>query len=725
MKTLKLNISGMTCAACSGRIEKVLGRTDGVISCVVNLTTRTAEVKYENITPEKIIAKIESLGFGAEIKTKKSDEDAISRLKKEEKILKIKFIISAILTFPLIFGMVTNFLGLHFFHYRHNPYYQLIVATPVQFIIGFSFYKKGYMALKSKSPNMDVLIAMGTSVAYFYSIYNMIAGKINPMTMEGLYFESSMTVITLIILGKFFEMKAKNKTSDAIRSLMKLQPETVTVLVGDEEKTIPIGHLEEGDIILIRPGERISADGIIISGGSSVDESMLTGEAMPVEKAIDDTVFSGTINLNGALKIKATKIGKDTMLSGIIRMVEDAQSVKAPIQRVADKVSAIFVPAVLLIALLTFILWFIFGGNIETALINTVSVLVIACPCSLGLATPTAIMVGTGLGAKNGILIKGGDALETAHKITAVAFDKTGTITEGTPSVSLFKNFGEYSDEILLSVASAMESFSEHPIGKAITAFHENKAIISDFNSHTGRGISAIWDNCPVAMGSVKFTEENGIDISGILPEIRECELKGNTVIIISINNVPQGYFALSDKIRESASSTVSRLKKMGIEVFMITGDNEATAKAIGQQAGIENIYSQVLPKEKSEIINELKKRFTVAMVGDGINDAPALAKADIGLAMNSGTDIAMESAGITLMHNDLSLVPSAINLSRLTIKKVKQNLFWAFIYNSIGIPFAALGFLSPIISGTAMAFSSVSVVTNSLLLKNKEIKND
>ena len=609
MKTLRLNISGMTCAACSGRIEKVLSRTEGIISCAVNLTTHTAEIKYENITPEEIISKIKNLGFGAEIKTKKSDEDAISRLKKEEKILKFKFIISAILTFPLIFGMVTNFLGLHFFHFLHNPYYQLIVATPVQFIIGFSFYKKGYTALKAKSPNMDVLIAMGTSVAYFYSIYNMIAEKVNPMTMEGLYFESSMTVITLIILGKYLEMKAKNKTSDSIRSLMKLQPETVTVLVDNEEKVIPIGHLEEGDIILVRPGERISADGIIVSGGSSVDESMLTGEAMPIEKTVGDTVFSGTINLNGVLKINATRIGKDTMLSGIIRMVEDAQSVKAPIQRVADKVSAVFVPAVLIIALLTFILWYIFGSDIEQALINTVSVLVIACPCSLGLATPTAIMVGTGLGAKNGILIKGGDALETAHKITAVAFDKTGTITEGTPTVSYFKNVGEYPDETILSVAASMERFSEHPLGKAIASYNDKTVEVSDFNSHTGRGISGIWDNCPVLIGSVKFSEENGINISEILPEIKEYESKGNTVIIISINNVPQGIFALSDSIRESAVFTVKRLKEMGIEVFMITGDNQATAKSIANQVGIENIYSQVLPKDKSEIINNLKKR--------------------------------------------------------------------------------------------------------------------
>lgn len=721
MAHTELKISGMTCAACSGRIERVLSKADGVSAVNVNLTTEIASVDFDDnvLTQNDIIAKIQKLGFGAE----EYDENKEEKDTKEDKKILYSFIVSAFLTFPLILGMFLNWFGVHI-HFLHNPWFQLIISTPVQFVIGWRFYKHGFLAAKAKSPNMDVLIALGTSAAYFFSLYNVFTGKITPGSMEGLYFESSMTVITLILLGKYMEARAKNKTSDAIRKLMELQPETATIIVDGKEKTVTIGEVEHGDIILVRPGERIPVDGVIIEGGSSVDESALTGESLPADKSLGDNVFCATINKSGAFKMEAAKIGKDTALSQIIRMVKAAQGHKAPIQKTADKVSAVFVPAILVIALLTFVAWVSNLRSIETALINAVSVLVIACPCSLGLATPTAIMVGTGLGAENGILIKGGEYLETAHKISTVIFDKTGTITKGEPEVTdiIMLDNSDMKEEEVIDIAAAAESLSEHPLGTAIAQLSNTPKQIENFKAVTGKGIVASLSETPIAIGTRELMAYNNCPVSTNAEAIAsELENQGKTAMFVLIGDRIRSIIAVADTIKKESKAAIEELNKLGIDVCMITGDNHRTAMAIANSVGITTVFADAKPENKSDYIKKLQAEGRIcAMVGDGINDAPALATADIGIAMSNGTDIAMEAADITLMQGNPALVASAIKLSGYTMKKIKQNLFWAFIYNSIGVPFAALGFLNPVIAGAAMAFSSVSVVTNSLLLKRK-----
>lgn len=724
MSRIELKIHGMTCAACSGRIERVLSKTQGVSSVVVNLTTEIASVDFDDskINQEEIISKIQKLGFGAEPYNEKEEK----KEKSADRALLISFIISAVLTAPLILGMLLSFVGLEI-HFLHNPWFQLIVATPVQFVIGFRFYKHGFIALRGKSPNMDVLIALGTSAAYFFSLYNVLAGNVTHGSMHGLYFESSMTVITLILLGKFLETKAKSKTSEAIKKLMELQPENATIIVDGVEKFVPISSVEIGDILLVRPGERIPVDGVITEGESAVDESALTGESLPVDKKTGDMVFCATINSSGAFKMKASGIGKDTALSNIIRMVREAQGHKAPIQKTADRVSAIFVPGILIIAFITFVGWQIASGSFETALINAVSVLVIACPCSLGLATPTAIMVGTGLGAEKGILIKGGEYLETAHKISAVVFDKTGTITKGKPEVTDFVMItGKMSEEEVRRISASVESLSEHPLGKAISGIESSRvAEIQDFKAHIGMGVSANAEGKTIAIGTRELMVLFETEISQRTEEIMsKLENDGKTVMCVSIGGEVASVIAVADGIKKEAADVISVLRAMNIKTYMITGDNEKTAAAIAYNVGIDSFFSKVKPEEKAWHIKRLQDEGHVcAMVGDGINDAPGLAAADVGIAMSNGTDIAMDTAGITLMNGNLNLVPAAIKLSEFTMKKIKQNLFWAFIYNSIGVPFAAFGFLNPIIGGAAMAFSSVSVVANSLLLKRKGVK--
>ncbi len=722
MLRAELKITGMTCAACSGRIERVLSKTSGITSASVNLTCEIASVVFDEevISVEDIIAKIQKLGFGAKVYNEESEK----KDKSSEKSLFFSFLVSAILTSPLILGMLLDWIGLPV-HFLHNPYLQLILATPVQFIIGFRFYKHGFLALRAKSPNMDVLIALGTSAAYFFSLYNILAGNVIHGSMEGLYFESAMTIITLILLGKTMEQRAKSKTSDAIRKLMELQPDIATIIKDGTEKTVKIDELEVGDIILVRPGERIPADGVIIDGFGSIDEASLTGESVPVDKKVGDNVFCATINCLGALKIKVTHIGKDTALSKIIKMVKQAQGHKAPIQKIADKVSAIFVPTILAIALVTFVLWIVVTKNIETALINAVSVLVIACPCSLGLATPTAIMVGTGLGAEKGILIKGGEYLETVRKINAVVLDKTGTITKGKPEVTdvviLSDEMGE--DEIIRVVA-AVENMSEHPLGRAIAAYCSGYDFlsVSDFLSHTGMGVSAIVDNTTVATGTRELMHKFETDITGDAENIAvTLENNGKTVMFVSFDSILVAIIAVADSVKETSAEAIEKLSVMGIKTYMLTGDNQRTATAIAKELNIEGFLAEAKPEDKAEYIKSLKEMgYVCAMVGDGINDAPALAVSDVGIAMSNGTDIAMEAADITLMNGNLLLVPAVFKLSEFTMRKIHQNLFWAFIYNTIGIPFAAFGFLNPIIAGAAMAFSSVSVVTNSLLLKRK-----
>lgn len=722
MLRIELKIMGMTCAACSGRIERVLSKTDGISSANVNLTTEIATITFNEslISSDGIINKIQKLGFDAVI----YDDAEEKENKSTDKKLLFSFLISAVFTLPLISGMILDLFGFSV-HFLHNPYLQLILATPVQFIIGFRFYKHGFLALRAKSPNMDVLIALGTSAAYFFSLYNIFAGNVAHGSMEGLYFESSMTIITLILLGKTMEQRAKSKTTDAIRKLMELQPDFATLIKDGVEKTVKIGEIEVGDIILIRPGERIPADGIIVEGFSSVDESSLTGESVPVDKKMGDNVFCATINSLGALKVEVTHIGKDTSLSKIIKMVKEAQGHKAPIQKTADKVSAVFVPAILIIAMLTFVIWIILSKNIETSLINAVSVMVIACPCSLGLATPTAIMVGTGLGAEKGILIKGGEHLEAAHKISAIVFDKTGTVTKGKPEVTdVIVLTNEISKEEIIKISAAAESMSEHPLGRAIAKYSDgnDNSSISDFKSHTGMGISAIVNNVCVAIG----TRELMCDFKTEITKDAESsaavyENDGKTAMFVSFDNKLVSIIAVADAVKETSAEAIEKLCAMGIKTYMMTGDNSRTAAAIAKSIKTDGYFAEAKPEDKAEYIKELREKgYICAMVGDGINDAPALAASDVGIAMSNGTDIAIEAADITLMNGNLLLVPSAIRLSGFTMRKIHQNLFWAFIYNTIGVPFAAFGFLNPVIAGAAMAFSSVSVVTNSLLLKRK-----
>lgn len=720
LQTQELKIDGMTCAACSGRIERVLKKMDGVEEVNVNLTTSIATIKYREtvLSIDQIIARIVKLGFEAAPFMENEEDDGG---KKELRNLKISLTISAILTAPLLLGMILSWFGVHI-RLLHQPWLQLLLATPVQFGIGWRFYKHGFLAIRAKSPNMDVLIALGTSAAYFFSLYNVLTGRAGHGSMEGLYFESAMTIITLILLGKYLEARAKRKTSDAIQKLIDLQPQTARLWIDGCEKVVPLSEVKAGDIILVRPGEKIPVDGMIVSGAVSVDESMLTGESLPNDKKAGDNVFCASVNLSGSCRIQAKRIGRETTLSQIIKLVRSAQGAKAPIQKLADKVSAVFVPAILIIALITFLGWLIAAGSFETALLNAVSVLVIACPCSLGLATPTAIMVGTGLGAEHGILIKGGEYLETAHKINTVILDKTGTITKGHPTVTdLIGN--HVTRDVLLTQIAAVETESEHPLARAICDFakEQDRTLpqATDFLSMTGMGVSGKIDGKTWYIGTRKLMETQEIDFSPLNQQATELERSGKTVMFVGCGREFAGLVAVADTIKETAAQAVSRLKAMHCEIYMLTGDNAATAAFIAEKAGISNVFAEVLPNDKSQKVTALQKEGkVVAMVGDGINDAPALATANVGFAMGSGADIAVESADITLMRNDLMMVPDAIALSKKTMQKIRQNLFWAFIYNAVGVPVAALGFLNPVLAGAAMAFSSVSVVTNSLLLK-------
>lgn len=722
-KKVNLIISGMSCATCSARIEKKLGKLEGITSGVVNLATKKAVVEYDStkIQIPKIIEIIESMGYKAK------EEKAVDRQgelnEKETKYLLGELIVSAILSSPLILAMIFTLAGISI-PFLHNEYVQLIVATPVQFIIGSRFYKNAYKAIKSGSSNMDVLVVLGTTTAYFYSVYNAFFAPIKPgAVMKDLYFEASVTIITLILLGKYLEASAKGKTSEALKKLIGLQAKTARVIRNGKEENIQIQEVQVGDIVVVRPGEKIPVDGKIIEGTSSIDESMLTGESMPVEKKTDDMVFGATINSLGTFKFVAAKIGKDTVLSQIIKLVEDAQGSKAPIQKIADKVSGIFVPTVIGIALLTLIIWLLALGNMKMGIISAVSVLVIACPCALGLATPTAIMVGTGKGAENGVLIKSGEHLEMAYKLTTIVLDKTGTITKGQPELTDIISVRDLSEKEILRLSSTAEKSSEHPLGKAVfdkgkTEF-ENIPDPEDFEAVPGRGIRAVVDNKVIVIGNRKLMQENEISIGDKENEIERLEKEGKTAMIMAADGKIESIIAVADTIKEGSQKAIAELRKMGLEIFMITGDNQTTANAIAKQIGITNVLAQVLPQNKAEEIEKLKNSGkVVGMIGDGINDAPALVTADIGMAVGTGTDIAIESADITLMRGDLTAITTAIKLSKATIKKIKQNLFWAFIYNALGIPFAAAGFLNPIIAGGAMAFSSVSVVTNSLRLK-------
>lgn len=714
-------ITGMTCANCSARVEKELKATEGVLEANVNLATEKATVQFDgNLTAENLIQRVEAIGYGAilfdEAHKQKIQEEKAAYLGK----MKRDLILSAVLTAPLMIAMIAMLLGSHagWVHFLHLPLVQLILVTPVQFGVGQRFYRGAYHALKTKAPNMDVLVAMGTSAAFALSVYN---GFFNPHNSD-LYFESSGMIITLILLGKYLEQKAKTKTSDAIKQLMSLQAKTAMIVVAGEEKEVPIEEVQVGDILRVRPGEQIPVDGKILKGQTTIDESMLTGESLPVDKQVDDQVFGGTVNTTGSIQFSATQVGSMTVLSRIIRMVEDAQGEKAPIQQIADKISSIFVPTVLGLALLTLLTTGLVTGDWQQAIVHSVSVLVIACPCALGLATPTAIMVGTGLGAKSGILIKGGGALEKIAHLTTIVLDKTGTITEGKPVVADF----EAVDPQALAYLTSLEQHSEHPLAKAIYHYGKDQVEIlpvDNFESLTGQGVTGVINGQSYFVGSKRGLKERNISF----PEDRVLALEeeGKTVMFLTDSKKMLAMISVTDQVKASSKAAIAALHQSGIKVKMLTGDNPQTAQYIGEQVGLQasDIVAEVLPEDKAQVVKELQSNGqSVGMVGDGINDAPALALADIGIAMGSGTDIAMETADITLMNSDLLSVEKSIHLSKLTLRKIKQNLFWAFLYNVIGIPFAALGFLNPIIAGGAMAFSSVSVLLNSLSLNQKKL---
>ncbi len=722
---VELKITGMSCAACSARIEKALLKLPAVANAVVNLAAEKASVEYNgaDLTIGEIQDKIKKLGFEAHNTTNQGDVDR-EKVAREAEIRgqKLRLLLSALLSLPLLLAMLLHSLGImtsvgKFFM---DATVQLILATPVQFIAGWPFYRGAYAALRNGSANMDVLVAMGTSAAYFFSIANMLTGD------PHLYFESSAILITLIIFGKFLEANAKGRTSEAIKALMGLQPKKARVVRGGVELELPIDDVVLNDVIMVRPGEKVPVDGVILEGTSTLDESMLTGESIPVDKKIGDPVVGATINKLGAFKFTATKVGKDTALAQIVRIVEAAQGSKAPIQRFADIVSGYFVPAVVSLAAITFAAWYfaLDPGNFSRALVNFTAVMVIACPCALGLATPTSIMVGTGKGAEYGILIKSAEHLENAYRLNTIVLDKTGTITKGKPEVTDIVPLADLTADEILRIAASVERNSEHPLAQAIVKYGQEQGLTltepASFLAIPGLGIKAELANRPVLVGTRRLMRENGIEIEPFIGAVETLEQQGKTVMFLSVDAALTGLVAVADTVKDNSAEAVARLQEMGIEVWMITGDNQRAAQAIASSIGITNVMAEVLPQHKAEKVASLKKAGKiVAMVGDGINDAPALATADVGFAIGTGTDVAIEAADITLMRGDLNGLVTAIQLSRATMRNIKQNLFWALFYNSVGIPVAAAGYLSPVVAGAAMAFSSVSVVLNALRLKN------
>ncbi|MED4209026.1 heavy metal translocating P-type ATPase [Priestia megaterium] len=722
-------ITGMTCAACSTRIEKGLNKLEGVTRASVNLALETASVEYSpfQIAPQDITQRVEKLGYGAKLKSEEKEEEQSYREKELSK-QKGKFWFAFILSVPLLWAMVSHFTFTSFIPLPHmlmNPWVQLALATPVQFVVGKQFYVGAFKALRNKSANMDVLVALGTSAAYFYSLYFSLKSLGSSAHTNQLYYETSAILITLILLGKLFEANAKGRSSEAIKKMMGLQAKTAVVIRDGAEVEIPVEEVQKGEVIFIKPGEKVPVDGEIIEGQSALDESMLTGESVPVDKNIGDKVIGATLNKNGFLKIKATNVGRETALAQIIKVVEEAQGSKAPIQRLADYISGIFVPIVVGIALLTFFVWYIWiaPGEFAPALEKLIAVLVIACPCALGLATPTSIMAGSGRAAEFGILFKGGEHLEATHKIDTILLDKTGTVTNGTPELTDVRIAQGYEENELLQLVASAERLSEHPLAQALVAGIKNKGIeIQDplsFEAIPGYGVKATVQERELLVGTRKLMNQHKVNIDTALEEMTNLEREGKTAMLVALDGKYAGMLAVADTIKATSKEAVSRLKEMGLEVMMITGDNRQTAQAIAMQAGIEHVIAEVLPEGKAEEVKKLQQQGKkVAMVGDGINDAPALALADIGMAIGTGTDVAMEAADITLMRGDLMSIADAIEMSRKTISNIKQNLFWAMGYNTLGIPIAAVGLLAPWVAGAAMAFSSVSVVLNALRLQ-------
>ncbi|MCE9661684.1 MAG: heavy metal translocating P-type ATPase [Burkholderiales bacterium] len=718
LRETTLRVQGMTCASCVSRVEKALASVPGVLSATVNLATERATVQaISTMTPGALTAAVAKAGYAAEV-VESGQPDKPHRQHDGWPV-----VVAAALTLPLAAPMLLQWLGID---WMPNGWLQLMLAAPVQFWFGARFYRAGWNALRAGAGNMDLLVALGTSAAFGLSLYLLF--RHGTHGMPHLYFEASATVITLVLLGKWLETRAKRQTTDAIRALNALRPATARVLRAGVEVDVKVEQVAVGDLVRVRPGERIAVDGEVTEGRSHVDESLITGESQAVAKTVGDRVTGGAINAEGALTVKTAAVGAETVLARIVRMVESAQAGKAPVQRLVDRVSAVFVPVVLGIALLTFAAWTVATGDWQGALINAVSVLVIACPCALGLATPTAIMVGTGIAARHGILIKDAGALELAHRVTTVAFDKTGTLTEGRPSLVSALPFAGITREQLLSQAAALQKSSEHPLGRAVmdAVRTEGLAIPDavDTKALPGRGLQATVDGVLLALGSSRLVHECGGEPGPLLSaEAGRLERDGRTLSWLVRHEGTRievlGLLAFGDAIKASAAEAVRRLRRMGVATVMLTGDNRGSAEAVARELGIVEVRAEVLPGDKAAAVGVLRDAGqVVAMVGDGINDAPALAAADVGIAMSTGTDVAMQTAGITLMRGDPGLVADALDISRRTYATLKRGLFWAFAYNVVGIPLAAFGLLNPVIAGTAMALSSVSVVGNALLLR-------
>lgn len=746
MKQECYDITGMTCASCSAAVERVTRKMEGVQESNVNLATNKMTITYDEskVSPEDIIGRVEKAGFGAALEQiKEKEQEKEEKLEQEEAQHKIRqrVIGSIIFAVPLLYISMGHMLPFELpltriLSMEENPFnYALaqLLLTVVVLIFGRKFYIVGFKTLFHGHPNMDSLVAIGTGSAFLYSLVMTIRIPFDAHAVHSLYYESAAVVVTLVMLGKYFESKSKGKTSEAIRKLMELAPDTAVRLKEGKEEEIPVEQVNKGDVLLVRPGSKIPLDGIVVRGVSSVDESMLTGESIPVEKETGAEVIGGSINYNGALEMEVTHTGKDTTLAKIIRLMEEAQGRKAPISKMADVVAGYFVPAVLVIAVLAAVIWAVTGHPISFVLKIFVSVLVIACPCALGLATPTAIMVGTGLGASHGILIKSGEALEITHKAQAVVLDKTGTVTEGKPKVVQVISKTRSREE-LLWMAGACEVPSEHPLGKAIVeAAREQRGKLpacEEFSSITGQGIHAVLEGKSFWIGNAKLLKEKNFSAKDLEKEAEEIAAKGQTPMFVVIDGVLEGIISVADTVKETSRSAIDKIKKAGIKVYMLTGDNRRTAEYIGSQVHADEVIAEVLPQDKAAVVQKLQQEGkTVLMVGDGINDAPALAQADIGVAIGSGSDIAMESSDVVLMRSDLEDVYRAIKLSKATIRNIKENLFWAFAFNSCGIPVAAgllyaFGgpLLNPMIAGLAMSFSSVFVVSNALRLKRLKL---